>query len=87
MDLFWMLVIGLVVGIAARLLLPGRAGGLLMTITLGLGGAVGAGFLCRSFGWHPAPLSGPSIIASIFGAMLVLIVFGLVAHRHVNFPA
>jgi uncharacterized membrane protein YeaQ/YmgE (transglycosylase-associated protein family) len=87
MDLFWTLVIGLIVGIAARLLLPGRAGGILMTITLGLGGAVGAGVLCRSFGWHPDPLSSPSIIASMVGAILVLVVFGLVAHRHLNFPA
>jgi uncharacterized membrane protein YeaQ/YmgE (transglycosylase-associated protein family) len=87
MDLLWILVIGLVVGIAARLLLPGRAGGLLMTITLGLGGSIGAGFLGRSFGWYPAPLSGPSIVASVFGAMLVLVVFGLIAHRRLNFPA
>jgi hypothetical protein len=46
--------------------------------------AVGVG---SSFGWHPAPLGGPSIIAAMFGAMLVLIVFGLVAHGHMNFPA
>jgi uncharacterized membrane protein YeaQ/YmgE (transglycosylase-associated protein family) len=87
MDLFWMLVIGLVIGIAARLLLPGRSGGLLMTIMLGLGGAAGAGLLCRSAGWHPAPLSGPSIIVAMVGAILVLVVFGLVAHRHLDFPA
>ncbi len=87
MNLFWMLVIGLVIGIAARLLLPGRVGGLPMTLALGLSGSFGAGFLGRSFGWYPTPPSGPSIIACVFGAILTLVVFGLIVHRRMSFPA
>jgi uncharacterized membrane protein YeaQ/YmgE (transglycosylase-associated protein family) len=86
MDLLWLLVIGLVVGAVARLLLPGRTGGLLLMITLGLGGALGAGLVGRAFGWHPAPLSGPNIIVSLVGAILVLVVFGFTADRYMKFP-
>ncbi len=45
-------VIGLIVGVIAKLLMPGRdPGGCLITILLGIAGAFVAGFLGRAIGW------------------------------------
>ena len=71
------LVIGLIVGAVARLLMPGRPGGILMTIAVGLGGSFLAGFLSRAVGWFWWPVEGTGIVASIVGAMLLLTLFGM----------
>jgi uncharacterized membrane protein YeaQ/YmgE (transglycosylase-associated protein family) len=48
---------------------------------VGLGGSVLAGYLGRAFGWYQGPYSGPGIVASILGAMLLLTLFGMVVGR------
>ena len=79
MYIIWMLVIGLIVGIVAKLLMPGRdSGGLIVTILLGIAGSLVAGFIGRSFGWYHESWSGPGFIASVGGAMLLLFLFRLV---------
>jgi|MudIll2142460700_1097286.scaffolds.fasta_scaffold2100679_1 uncharacterized membrane protein YeaQ/YmgE (transglycosylase-associated protein family) len=79
MYILWALIIGLVVGVAAAWLAPSRdPGGLGTTLLLATGGSVLAGFLDRMIGWHRQPLDGPSILASVLGAMFVLFVFRLV---------
>jgi uncharacterized membrane protein YeaQ/YmgE (transglycosylase-associated protein family) len=78
MYIVWMLVIGLVVGVVAAWIRPSRdPGGLGTTLLLALGGSVAVGFLDRMVGWHRQPLDGPGVMASIFGAVLVLFVFRL----------
>ena len=77
MHILMMLLIGLVVGAVAKVLMPGRPGGVFMTMLLGLGGSLLAGFLGRTIGWYQGPYSGPGIIASILGAMLLLTLFGM----------
>jgi len=84
MHILIMLLVGLVIGAVARLLMPGRPGGVIMTILLGLGGSLVAGFLGRAIGWYQGPYSGPGIIASILGAMLLLFLFGMVAGRRTS---
>jgi uncharacterized membrane protein YeaQ/YmgE (transglycosylase-associated protein family) len=75
------LVIGLVVGAIAKLLMPGRdPGGCLITILLGITGAFLAGFLGRSIGWYE-PGQPAGFIASIIGAMLLLLVYRLIRGR------
>lgn len=70
-----MLIIGLVVGALAKLFMPGKdPGGWIVTILLGLGGSMVAGFLGRALGWY-APGSGPGIIASVLGGMLLLFIY------------
>ena len=65
------LVIGLIVGVIAKLLMPGRdPGGCLITILLGIAGAFVAGFLGRAIGWYE-PGQPAGFIASVIGAMLV----------------
>ncbi len=79
MYILWTLIIGLVVGMAAAWLAPSRdPGGLGTTLLLATGGSMLAGFVDRMTGWQRQPLDGPSILASVFGAMFVLFVFRLV---------
>jgi uncharacterized membrane protein YeaQ/YmgE (transglycosylase-associated protein family) len=75
MHLVWMLVVGLLAGIVARMVMPGRAGGVLTTIALGLAGSFLAGFFGRALGFYRAPLDGPGLVASLLGAILVLVAF------------
>lgn len=72
MGFIWTAIVGLVVGALAKLVMPGRdPGGFLITMLLGIAGALVAGFLGRMLGWY-RPGEGAGIIASILGAMLLL---------------
>ena len=81
MNVLWMIVVGLIVGALAKLFMPGRdGGGVFMTILLGVAGALLAGFLGRSLGlYHNG--QGPGIIASIIGAMILLLIYRMFRHR------
>jgi uncharacterized membrane protein YeaQ/YmgE (transglycosylase-associated protein family) len=76
MGFLWTLIIGLVVGAIAKLLMPGRdPGGYIVTMLLGVAGALLAGFLGRALGWYQNPGEGPGIIASVLGAILLLLIY------------
>ncbi|HEY7505672.1 MAG TPA: GlsB/YeaQ/YmgE family stress response membrane protein [Gemmatimonadales bacterium] len=76
MGILWTLIIGLVVGAIAKLLMPGKdPGGFFITMLLGVAGALLAGFIGRALGWYANPGEGPGIIASIIGAMLLLLIY------------
>lgn len=78
--LLWIL-IGLVAGAIAKAIVPGRdPGGCLMTILLGIGGAVLAGFLGQQLGWYRTGDSA-GFFAAIVGAVLILLVYRLVVRR------
>jgi uncharacterized membrane protein YeaQ/YmgE (transglycosylase-associated protein family) len=80
--MLWTLLIGLVVGAIAKLLMPGRdPGGIIVTMLIGVAGALLAGFLGRALGWYTNPAEGPGIIASIIGAMLLLFLYRLFVGR------
>ena len=82
MHILWALIIGLVVGAIAKLLMPGRdPGGIIITMLLGVAGSIVAGFLGRAVGWYHNPSSGPGIIASIVGAMVLLLIYRLIVGR------
>lgn len=75
------LIVGLVVGVIARLVVPGRdPGGAIVTILLGIAGAFVAGLIGHSLGWYAAG-EGPGIIASVIGAVLLLAIYRAVAGR------
>jgi uncharacterized membrane protein YeaQ/YmgE (transglycosylase-associated protein family) len=75
----WIL-FGLVVGIIARLLMPGSApGGLVLTTLLGMVGALAGGFLGRLIGLYPSYEATGGFFMSILGAVLVLAVFNALA--------
>jgi uncharacterized membrane protein YeaQ/YmgE (transglycosylase-associated protein family) len=82
MHILATLIIGLVVGALAKLFMPGKdPGGIIVTMLLGIAGSFVAGFLGRAVGLYRDPVSGPGIIASILGAMLLLFLYRLVIGR------
>ena len=84
MHLIWALIVGLVVGAIAKLLMPGRdPGGIFITMLLGVAGSFVAGFIGRALGLYRAGDVGPGVIASIIGAMLLLVGYRAIARRRV----
>lgn len=83
MHILWTLIIGLVVGALAKLIMPGRdPGGIIVTILLGLAGAFVARLLGHAVGMYRNDATGPGIIASIIGAIILLALYRvLVRHR------
>jgi len=81
MGVISMIVIGLIVGAIAKLLMPGDdPGGIIVTILLGIGGSVLAGFLGRAAGWY-TPGEPAGFIASIVGAILILAIYRFIVGR------
>jgi uncharacterized membrane protein YeaQ/YmgE (transglycosylase-associated protein family) len=75
MGIIWMCLIGLLAGALAKWIMPGPdKGGILMTMILGIVGAILAGFLGRALGWYQ-PGEGAGLIASVLGALLVLFIY------------
>lgn len=79
--MLWMIIVGLIVGALAKLVMPGRdPGGIIVTILLGIGGAVIAGFIGRSVGWYTEG-EPAGFIASIVGAVLILAIYRAIVGR------
>jgi len=75
------IIIGAIAGAIAKAIMPGRdPGGCLVTIALGIGGAVVAGFIGNSLGWYRNG-QGAGFIAAVLGAILILFVWRLIAGR------
>lgn len=82
LTFIWMLFIGLIVGALANLIMPGKApGGILVTMLLGIAGALVAGFVGRLLGLY-ASGQGAGFIMSTLGAVLLLALYRLITHRH-----
>lgn len=81
MNLIWTLIIGLMIGVVAKFLMPGRdPGGFIITILLGIGGAMFASWAGGALGIYP---SGEPVgfIAAVLGAMGLLLIFRMIAGR------
>ena len=77
----WMFIVGIVVGLIARAIMPGEQHmGLLMTGLLGIVGSYVGGFIARLFSKPPegAPFHPAGIVMSIIGALVVLFIAGKV---------
>jgi uncharacterized membrane protein YeaQ/YmgE (transglycosylase-associated protein family) len=80
--LSWIL-FGLVVGVIAKLLMPGRdPGGFIITILLGIAGALVGGFAGRAMGFY-GENQGAGWIMSILGAIILLALYRMMARRPV----
>ena len=78
----WIL-FGLVVGIIAKLLMPGRdPGGFIVTILIGIAGALLGGFIGRAMGFY-GESEGAGWIVSILGAILLLGIYRMTVRRRV----
>lgn len=75
MGILGWILFGLIVGIVAKLLMPGRdPGGFIVTILLGIVGALLGGFLGRVAGWY-GPNDAAGFLMSVLGAVLVLFIY------------
>lgn len=80
--LAWIL-FGLVVGVIAKLLMPGRdPGGFIVTILLGIAGALVGGFVGRAMGFYDTNESAGWIM-SILGAIVLLALYRMMVRRRV----
>jgi uncharacterized membrane protein YeaQ/YmgE (transglycosylase-associated protein family) len=85
MGLLWIIVIGFVAGVIARLLAPGpnKPAGFLLTTAPGIAGAFVATFLGQAVGWY-RPDQGAGFIAATLGAVAVLFIWNrVVAARRI----
>ncbi len=82
MGIIWTIIIGLIAGIVAKFIVPGRDGpsGFVLTALLGVVGAFLATFLGQAVGWYQ-PGEGAGLIGAIVGAVIILAVWGFAARR------
>ena len=76
MQYVWMVLVGFVVGLVERWILPGAQSlGFILTVLLGIGGSFLAGLAGQQLGWYA--LGQPAgFIASVIGAIVLLFVVG-----------
>ncbi|SFK51573.1 GlsB/YeaQ/YmgE family stress response membrane protein [Falsiroseomonas stagni] len=81
MGFIWTIIIGLIAGAIAKFVMPGRdPGGIIVTILLGIVGALVATWLGQAIGWYRAG-EGAGLIGAVVGAIIVLIIYRMVARR------
>jgi uncharacterized membrane protein YeaQ/YmgE (transglycosylase-associated protein family) len=82
MSIVWIIIIGFIAGVIAKLIMPGRnePSGFILTTILGIVGAFVATYLGHVIGWYRADESA-GLIGAIVGALIVLLVWGLIAGR------
>ena len=81
MSIIIMIIVGFVVGLIARAIMPGNQSmGIIMTTILGIIGAVVAGLLGEAMGWYE-PGEPVGWIGSVIGAIIVLFVVGMVTKK------
>ncbi|HWK69354.1 GlsB/YeaQ/YmgE family stress response membrane protein [Pollutimonas sp. M17] len=81
MGIISMIIVGFIVGLLARAIMPGdQKLGIILTIILGIIGSVVAGYLGGAMGIYQ-PGEGAGWIGSIVGAIIVLFIYGLIARK------
>ncbi|HYI73149.1 MAG TPA: GlsB/YeaQ/YmgE family stress response membrane protein [Skermanella sp.] len=81
MGIIGTIIIGLLAGIVAKFLMPGRdPGGFIITILLGIAGAFVATYLGQAVGWYRAG-EGAGFIGAVVGAVIILLIYRLIAGR------
>ncbi len=81
LHLLWEAIIGLIVGALAKLIMPGKdPGGIIITMLLGIAGALLAGWLGQAVGWY-RPGQGAGFIASLIGALILLFIYRMFKGR------
>ena len=82
MGIIGTVVIGFIIGVLAKFLHPGRDNmGFILTIVLGIAGAFLARFVGQAVGFY-GPEQNAGFIASLIGAIVILVIYGAVAKRN-----
>jgi uncharacterized membrane protein YeaQ/YmgE (transglycosylase-associated protein family) len=79
LHIIWSIIVGFIIGLLARALMPGAQHlGFFITALLGIGGSIVGGLIARLFSKPApgAPFHPAGFIMSIIGAMLLLFVYG-----------
>ena len=78
--LIW-IALGFVAGLLAKFIMPGRdPGGFIVTIVLGIVGALLGGWIGRAIGFYQ-PGDPVGFIMAVLGAIILLVIYRFVAHR------
>jgi uncharacterized membrane protein YeaQ/YmgE (transglycosylase-associated protein family) len=78
LSLLWEMIIGLVVGVVAKFLMPGKdPGGIWITMIIGIAGSILATYLGQLVGWYQAG-QGAGFIMSVVGAILLLLIYRVI---------
>src|SRR3954471_10829083 len=83
MSVIWTIIIGFIVGVIAKFIMPGdktEPTGFILTSVLGIVGAFVATYLGQAVGWYKAGESA-GFFASVVGAIILLFLYGIVAGR------
>ena len=82
MSILWTIIIGFIVGVIAKFIMPGsnEPSGFILTTILGIVGAFVATYLGQAVGWYKAGESA-GFMGAIVGAVILLFVYGLFAGR------
>jgi uncharacterized membrane protein YeaQ/YmgE (transglycosylase-associated protein family) len=83
-SFIWAIVIGFIAGAIAKLIMPGRdPGGFIVTILLGIAGALVATWLGQTLGWYHDN-QGAGFIGSIVGAIIILALYRVFVGRRAH---
>ena len=86
MTVIGWIVFGLVVGALAKLVMPGRdPGGIIVTMLLGIAGALLGGFLGRAMGLY-GPGEAAGFLMSFLGAVILLMLYRMMVRRRRTLP-
>jgi uncharacterized membrane protein YeaQ/YmgE (transglycosylase-associated protein family) len=78
------IIFGLIVGAVAKLLMPGRdPGGFIVTMVIGIVGALIGGFLGRAVGWY-GPNDSAGFFMSVLGAIVLLFIYRMIVGRRAS---
>jgi len=82
MSILWTIIIGFVAGVIAKFIMPGdnEPAGFILTAILGIVGAFVATYLGQALGWY-RPGEGAGLVGAVVGAIIVLLVYGMVTGR------
>jgi len=82
MGILWTIIIGFIAGVIAKFIMPGEnePTGFILTTILGIVGAFVATYLGQALGWY-RPGEGAGLIGAVVGAIIVLVVYGLIFGR------
>ena len=87
MHLLWALIVGLIVGALAKAIMPGKdPGGIFVTMLLGVGGSIVADLLGGALRIYRPGATGPGLIASVIGAVLLLAAYRLIVRHRTTTP-
>ena len=80
MGILWTIIIGFVAGVIAKFITPGpnEPSGFVLTTILGIVGAFVASWLGHALGWYQ-PGEGAGLIGAVVGAVIVLVIWSLIA--------